>query len=88
VTVKVTHTNRHASADEGNTVTYKLTDARVRLHVSYINNDGSVGSDDAVAGDAVHLIGKIRTLARHCYQTGFTPETAISKLIVSSHTKG
>jgi hypothetical protein len=79
--VEVMHTNHHAAADKGKTVTYTLTDARLTLAVSDTNKDGSVGVDDLVAGDRTHVIGQITKLAHGCSQTGFTATTTVSHVV-------
>lgn len=81
VTVNVTRTNRHAANDEGMTKTYTLTDARVKLRVADIDQDGSVGLDDLVAGDRVKVIASITTLSKKCDQSNFTAQLTISKVI-------
>lgn len=82
MTVDVTHTNRHATSNEGTTTTYTLTDVRVRSDLAEINHHGSVGLDDLQAGDRVKLIGKITALARRCSQSGFTATTTIRQIVL------
>jgi hypothetical protein len=84
ITVEVTQTNHHAMADKGKTVTYKVSGVHVTLGVSDANNDGSVGIDDAVKGDEVHVIGKVTALAKKCDQSSFTAETTIRKLVITA----
>lgn len=79
--VEVKRTNHHGASDKGTTVTYKVTNARVRFGLKDTNNDGSVGLDDVATGDRVHLIGRITTLARHCDQSGFTAEKTIRQIV-------
>jgi hypothetical protein len=79
--VEVTRTNRHAAADKGKTVIYKVMSAHVTFGLTDTNNDGSVGLDDLVKGDRVHLNGKITALAKKCNQSGFTAETTIRRII-------
>jgi hypothetical protein len=81
ITVDVKHTNHHARADKGHTVTYSVSHVRVRFGLADINNDGAVGLDDVRIGARVKLIGKITTLARTCDQTGFTPQTTIRQVV-------
>lgn len=80
--VEVTHTNHHASADMGKTVTYKeLKNVHVTFGLRDTNNDGSVGLDDLAKGDRVHLIGKITALAKKCPSGEFTPTTTIRRIV-------
>jgi hypothetical protein len=81
VEVEVIRTNRHAAADKGKTVVYKVTSVRVTFGLSDTNNDGSVGLDDLAKGDSVHLNGEIAALANKCNQSGFTAETTIRMII-------
>jgi hypothetical protein len=81
VVVEVGHTNHHGSTDKGKTVTYKLANAHVTFALADTNKDGSVGPDDLVAGDRVHVLGKITTLAKKCSQTEFVAETTIRKAV-------
>jgi hypothetical protein len=79
--VEVVHTNHHAAADKGKTVTYTLTNARLTLAISDTNKDGSVGVDDLVTGDRTHVIGRITRLAHGCSQTGFTATTTVRHVV-------
>jgi hypothetical protein len=79
--VEVTHTNHHAAADKGKTVTYMLTDVRLTLAVSDVNKDGSVGIDDLVKGDRTHVIGRITTLRHNCGQTEFKATTTVRHVV-------
>lgn len=81
VTVTVTRTNRHGSADKGKEVTYTVTNTRVKFGLKDTNADGTVGLDDLAAGDRVHLNGRITTLAKKCSQSGFTAETTIRQIV-------
>lgn len=87
VTVSVTHTNRHAAGDQSTIKTYTLTDARVKFHVTDINNDGSIGPDDLTAGDRVKVIARITTLSRKCDQSGFTAQLTVGKVAFHMPTK-
>lgn len=82
VVVEVTHTNHHAAADKGKTVTYKVDKVKLTLALEDTNKDGSVGLEDLAKGDRVHLIGRITTLAKHCDKTGFTAETTVRHIVV------
>jgi hypothetical protein len=79
--VEVTHTNHHAAADKGKTVTYNVSSVHITFGLKDTNSDGSVGLDDLKTGDRVQLNGKITTLAKKCSQTGFTAETTIRKIV-------
>jgi len=79
--VKVTHTNHHAAADNEKEVTYTLTNARLTFAVSDVNKDGSVGTDDLVAGDRTHLTGRITRLHHNCNQTEFKATTTIGHVV-------
>jgi hypothetical protein len=81
VVVEVTRTNRHAAADKGKTVTYKVTNVNLTFGLADTNNDGTVGLDDLAKGDRVRLIGKITALAKKCSQTGFTAATTIRRIV-------
>lgn len=81
VEVEVMRTNRHAAADEGKTIIYKVMNVHVTFGLADTNNDGGVGLDDLAKGDRVHLNGKITVLARKCDQSGFTAETTIRRII-------
>jgi hypothetical protein len=81
VTVKVTHTNHHASGDLGTTKTYKVENVHVTFGLADTNKDGSVGLDDLKEGDRVKLIGKITALAKKCDKSEFTATTTIRKLV-------
>ncbi len=81
VVVEVTHTNHHAAADKGKTVTYTVVNVHVTFGLADTNGDGSVGVDDLVKGDRTHLIGKITTLAKKCDQTEFKTTTTIRKIV-------
>jgi hypothetical protein len=79
--VEVTHTNHHAAADKGKTVTYTLSKARVTFGLADTNSDGSVGLDDLAKGDRTHVIGKITALARKCAQGEFKATTTINHVV-------
>jgi hypothetical protein len=81
VVVEVTHTNHHASADKGKTVTYTVENVHVTFGLADTNSDGSVGVDDLAKGDRAHLNGKITTLAKKCDQTEFKATTTIRKIV-------
>ena len=82
VVVDVTHANHHAAADNGKTeMKYTVSKVHVTFGLADTNNDGSVGLDDLMTGDRVHLNGKITTLAKKCDQTGFTAETTIRMIV-------
>jgi hypothetical protein len=81
VVVEVTSTNRHAAADKGKTVTYKVTGVQLTFGLADTNKDGTVGLDDLAKGDRVRLIGKITTLAKKCSQSGFTAATTIRRIV-------
>jgi hypothetical protein len=81
VTVKVTHTNHHASGDLGATKTYKVEKIHVTFGLADTNKDGSVGLDDLKESDRVKLIGKITALAKKCPAGEFTPTTTIRKIV-------
>jgi hypothetical protein len=88
VTVKVTHTNRHAMGDLGATKTYTLEKVHVTFGLADTNKDGSVGLDDLKEGDRVKLIGKITALAKRCDQSGFTATTTIRKVVFHAPSVG
>lgn len=90
VVAMITHTNRHAAGDVNTTVTYKVTDIRVGFgNVKDTNHDGSVGPDDLLAGEKVHVLGKITVLGKKCNQTGFTPEKTVRRIVFHvPHVKG
>jgi len=69
--VDVKRTNRHARADEGTTVTYTFTSAKLKLH----------GEDPSAltASSRAKLKGTITKLAKKCDQTGFTPTVTIKR---------
>ncbi|MCL2769071.1 MAG: hypothetical protein FWD42_03040 [Solirubrobacterales bacterium] len=77
--VKVTHGNHHASADVGKAVKFTLTNARVRLDVPDVDNDGTVAFDDVMTGDRTMLKGKIPTVSHKCTMEG-APEPVIAKV--------
>jgi hypothetical protein len=80
--VEVTHTNHHAAADKGKTATYTVANVHLTFGgLADTNKDGSVGVDDLVKGDRVHLIGKITALAKKCDQSGFKATTTIRKIV-------
>ena len=81
VTVKVTHTNRHAAADNGTTKAYPVENVKIVFALADTNKDGSVGLDDLKVGDRAKLIGKITTLAKSCNQSGFTATTTIRRIV-------
>ena len=81
VTIKVTHTNRHAAADNGTTKAYPVENVKIVFALADTNKDGSVGLDDLKVGDRARVIGKITTLAKHCNQSGFTATTTIRQII-------
>jgi hypothetical protein len=81
VTVKVTHTNHHATGDLGATKAYKVENVHVTFGLADTNKDGGVGLDDLKEGDRVKLIGKITTLAKKCDRSEFTATTTIRKLV-------
>ncbi len=62
VTVDVKRGNRAAKADVGTTQTYTLTDVRARF--ADTNDDGT--KDAPVAGDRVHVMGKITRDNERC----------------------
>jgi hypothetical protein len=80
VTVKVTHTNHHASGDLGATKTYKVENVHVTFGLADTNKDGGVGLDDLKEGDRVKLIGKITALAKKCPAGEFTPTMTIRRI--------
>lgn len=84
VEVEVTHTNHHASADNGKTVVYSVKNVHVTFGLEDVNKDGSVGLDDLAKGDRVHVIGKITALAKKCDSSGFTATTTIRKLVFNA----
>ncbi len=73
LTVKVTHTNAAAKADNGQTKTYSLSQA----HVSF---GGGVNHTSPAAGSRVHLQGTITVLPKNCPTTGFTAKVTIKKV--------
>jgi hypothetical protein len=81
VVVEVTRTNRHAAADKGKTVTYKVVNVHLTFGLGDTNNDGTVGLDDLAKGDEVRVIGKITALAKKCSQSGFTAATTIRRIV-------
>jgi hypothetical protein len=81
VTVKVTHTNHHATGDLGATKAYKVERVHVTFGLADTNKDGGVGLDDLKEGDRAKLIGKITTLAKKCDKSQFTATTTIRKLV-------
>jgi hypothetical protein len=81
VVVEVAHTNHHAAGDKGKTVTYTVANAHVTFGLPDTNSDGTVGVDDLVKGDRVHLIGKITALAKKCDPTEFKATTTIRKIV-------
>jgi hypothetical protein len=81
VVVEVAHTNHHASADKGKTITYNVTSIHVTFGLADTNKDGSVALDDLAKGDRVHVIGKITALRKGCSQTGFTATTTVRKIV-------
>jgi hypothetical protein len=81
VVVEVTHTNHHAAADKGKTVSYTVEKVHVTFGLADTNSDGSVGVDDLAKGDRTHLNGKITTLAKKCDQTEFKATTTIRKIV-------
>jgi hypothetical protein len=80
VEVEVTHTNHHARADQGTTVTYEVSKARVSFDLVDTNSDGSVGVDDLAKGDRVRVIGKITAVAPKC-KGGFTATKTIRRIV-------
>ncbi len=81
VVVEVTHTNHHAVADKGKTVTYTVVNVHATFGLADTNSDGSVGIDDLMKGDRTHLIGKITTLAKKCDSTEFKATTTVRKIV-------
>lgn len=81
VTVDVKRTNHHAMGDKGKTVTYTVSNARIKFALADVNADGTAGLDDLQAGDRVQLIGKVTALAKKCDQTGFTAATTIRRIV-------
>jgi hypothetical protein len=84
VTVNVTHTNKHARAEQNppQPKTYTLDHAKAKFDVSdQPPPDGTVDQTDLVAGDQVKLTGKITTFAKKCDQTGFTATTTIRRVV-------
>jgi hypothetical protein len=81
VTVKVTHTNHHATGDLGATKTYKVEKVHLTFGLADTNKDGSVGLDDLKEGDRVKLIGKITALAKKCGTSEFTATTTIRRIV-------
>lgn len=57
--VDVTRTNHAAKADKGQTVSYSFDSATLRVRF----DDGTTGF---TAGERVHLIGKLATVAKKC----------------------
>jgi hypothetical protein len=86
VTLKVTHTNRHAATEKHGALekTYSLTNVRVTFGLSDVNGDHSVGLDDLKEGDRAKLIGKVTRLAKKCNSSGFTPQTSIRKVLFNA----
>lgn len=80
VEVEVTHTNHHAAADKGTTVTYTVSKVHVVFGLQDTNKDGSVGLDDLAKGDRVHVIGKITAVAPKC-KGEFTPTKTIRRIV-------
>jgi hypothetical protein len=74
LTVHVTRTNHHASADKGTDVAYALTAARVRF--------GHGVSNPPAMGDRVKVIGKVTSLAKKCDQTGFTRTVTVRRVVI------
>jgi hypothetical protein len=70
LTVNVTKANHKAPTGEQ---TFTLTNAKVR----FADADHNQVADQPKAGDRVKLHGKITRLAKHCDQTGFTPEITV-----------
>ena len=82
VTIAVRTTNRHARADKGTTKTYTLDHVRLVLGLDDQNGDGKVDLGDVLPGSRAKVVGTVTKLAKHCDQSGFTPELRIRKLIV------
>jgi hypothetical protein len=57
ITVHVTQANHHAASSKGSDVTYTLTNTKVSF---------GDGANPPVAGDRVHVIGKITEVAKKC----------------------
>jgi hypothetical protein len=70
--VTVTKANHHHHAPTSETVTYTLTNARVKFH-------HGVSAAAPAAGSRVKLGGKITELPGGCSTTGFTPTVTIAK---------
>jgi hypothetical protein len=79
--VDIKHTNHHAAGDKGKTVTYTVSDVRVRFGLPDANGDGAVGLDDVQPGARVKLIGAITKVAPRCDHSTFTPETTIRQIV-------
>ena len=86
VTLKVTHTNRHAAGEKQGAPekTYSLTSVRVTFGLRDVNGDGTVGLDDVKEGDRAKLIGKVTKLAKKCNSGTFTPQTTIRKVLFNA----
>ena len=86
VTLKVTHTNRHAAGEKQGALekTYSLTSVRVTFGLRDVNGDGTVGLDDVRVGDRAKLIGKVTKLAKKCNSGTFTPQTTIRKVLFNA----
>lgn len=74
VTVQVRRANHHAASAKGTSVTYTLTNAKVRL--------GHGVTNPPAAASRVQVMGKITALAKKCNQTGFTPTITIKRASV------
>jgi hypothetical protein len=72
LSVQVTKTNKHATADKSLTKTFTLSHADVSF-------GAGVNKTFPAAGSRVNLKGTITTLTKKCSQTGFTPTITITK---------
>jgi hypothetical protein len=72
VTVQVTHTNKHARAQQG-TRSYDLVNVKVTF--------GEANGQPPVAGDQVKLIGKIPALAKKCDQSNLSTVYTVRKVV-------
>jgi hypothetical protein len=77
VTIKVTHTNRHAAADNGTTKPYMVENVKIVFALK----GGSAGLGDLKEGDRAKVIGRITTLAKSCNQGGFTATITIRRIV-------
>jgi hypothetical protein len=73
--IDVTKANHHAQADTGKTVTYTLSNAKLRVRL-----DG--GATGFSAGERVKVIAKIATLAGKCTTAGPAASPVLKTVVV------